>query len=317
MGHIYTKLFEAPQSSGRVITVGNFDGLHRGHCALLAELVSQADARGLEPLLVTFTPHPREVINPAKAPKLIFLPGEEQEALRNVYQGDVLIMPFTADIRNLTAREFIAELLIDKLAMKALVSGQNNTIGKDRCGDRERLEQLSRELHYDFVIVPPVVINGRRISSSAIREAIANGDMQAANRSLSQPYSISGEVIRGMGLGRKLGYPTANLKYEVRKALPKAGVYATHVIVNGETYDGMMFIGKNYLNPDDAFSVEANILDFDEDIYGEIVTFQPVAFVRDNRRMSSQDELIEQIRKDKTMIESILEKKETEHVCEK
>ncbi len=317
MGHIYTKLSAAPHSPGRVITVGNFDGLHRGHCALLAELVSQANARGLEPLLVTFTPHPREVINPAKAPKLIFLPGEEQEALRNVYQGDVLIMPFTEDVRNLTAREFIADLLIGKLGMKALVSGQNNTIGKDRCGDRQRLEQLSQDLGYDFVIVPPVVINGERLSSSSIRKAIAEGDMEKANSALSQPYSISGEVIRGMGLGRKLGYPTANLNYEERKALPKPGVYATHVIVGGQRYDGMMFIGKNYLNPEDAFSVEANILDFDEDIYGEIVTFQPVAFVRDNRRMSGKEELIEQIGKDKTMIESILEEKETERVCEK
>jgi len=317
MGRIYTQLAELPQSHGRVITVGNFDGLHRGHCALLRELVSQADSRGLEPLLVTFAPHPREVINPAQAPKLIFLPGEEREALAKVYHGDVLIMPFTGDIRNLTAREFIAKILIRKLAMKSLVSGRNNTLGKDRCGDRRRLEQLSQELNYDFVIVPPVVINGQRLSSSVIRAAIAAGDMPAANCALSQPYSISGEVIRGMGLGRKLGYPTANLKYEERKALPKAGVYAAQVIVKDQKYDGLMFIGRNYLNPEAAFSVEANILAFDEDIYGEIITFQPVEFVRGNRRMSSQEELIEQIGRDKTVIESILAEKETERVCEK
>ncbi len=317
MGNFYNKISDLPKCAGRAITVGNFDGIHLGHLAIIKTLCNEADKRGAEPLIITFEPHPREVINPDQAPKLIFLPGEERQALRDAYSGDVLFMPFTEDIRNMTAIEFISDILIKKLSMKAMVSGENNTIGKDRCGDQQRLTHLANELNYDFVIVPHVVIDGQKLSSSAIRKSIAAGEMEAANASLSQPYSISGEVIRGMGLGRKLGYPTANLHYQERKALPKEGVYAAEVIVKGISYGGMMFIGKNYLNPDDAYSVEANILEFDEDIYGEVVTFRPLIFVRANRRMESKEELVEQIDKDKIVIQEILEQKETERACKK
>jgi riboflavin kinase / FMN adenylyltransferase len=317
MGDFYKGISEVKSSSGRAITVGNFDGIHLGHLAIIQGLCDEADKRGLEPLIITFNPHPREVINPDEAPKLIFLPDEEGHALQNVYSGDVLSMPFTEKIRNLTALEFISDVLIKRLSMKALISGENNTIGKDRCGDQQRLAHLAQELDYDFIVIPKVIVDGRKLSSSAIRESIAAGDMQAANSALTQPYSISGEVIRGMGLGRKLGYPTANLHYQERKSLPKEGVYAAEVIVRGVCYGGMMFIGKNYLNPEDAFSVEANILDFDEDIYGEVITFRPLAFVRANRRMSGKEELVKQIDKDKIVIREILEQKETERVCKK
>ncbi len=315
MGNFYTNLSEVSESKGRAITVGNFDGIHHGHLAIIDGLCEEAEKRGLEPLIVTFVPHPREVINPGNAPKLIFLPEEEREALQNAYTGDVLWLPFTEEIRGLTAKEFISEMLIKKLSMKALVSGENNTLGKDRCGDQQRLIELSKQLNYDFIVIPKVVVNGHKLSSSEIRKAIAAGDMDAANKALSQPYSLSGEVIRGMGLGRKLGYPTANLQYPERKALPKEGVYAAHIIVAGHKYGGMMFIGKNHLHPEDALSVEANILNFDQDIYGEHITFQPIAFVRENRRMTSKDELVQQIGKDKIIIEEILQQKETEHVC--
>ncbi|MFQ5608092.1 MAG: bifunctional riboflavin kinase/FAD synthetase [Candidatus Zixiibacteriota bacterium] len=315
MGAVYYELDEAPHTDSRVISVGNFDGFHVGHKAIIDGVMNSVGPLGAEGLLVTFRPHPRYLIAPESAPQLILTPEEELETLREVFPGDILLMKFDETIRNMSARQFIETILIRRLSLKALVSGENNTIGKDRVGDRDRLRQLSAELGFEFVVVNPVKFDSDVVSSTAIRRFIADGDLPAANRLLETPYRISGEVIRGMGLGRKLGYPTANLEFNQFKALPKEGVYAADVKVNDEVFGCMMFVGRNYLNPEEAFSVEAHILGFDRDIYGDVITYYPFEFVRENLPIRTTDELVEQLGKDKIAIECIMKTKETSGVC--
>lgn len=315
MGVVYFGIDEIPPAEARAITVGNFDGFHRGHKAIIDGTLDTARRLEAQPTLLTFRPHPRFIINPDSAPQLILTPEEELETLQQVFPGDILLMTFDDTIRNMTDREFIQSILIDRLSLKALISGETNTLGKNRVGDRSRLEELSSQLGYEFVVIKPVTIKGKALSSTLIRAHIASGELGQANQLLETPYRISGEVIRGMGLGRKLGYPTANLEFNQFKALPREGIYAATVIVDEVSYGGMMFVGKNHLNPQEAFSVEAHILEFDREIYGEIITFLPFEFVRENRPIKTTEELVQQIGKDKIVIESILKKKETSSVC--
>lgn len=315
MGVVYYNIDEVPQAEARAITVGNFDGFHRGHRAIIDGTLQSAERLNARPMLLTFRPHPRFVIDPESAPQLILTPEEELETLRQVFPGEILLMAFDETVRNMTEREFIQSILIDRLSLTALISGETNTLGKDRTGDRPRLEELSGLMGYEFVVIKPVTIDGKALSSTVIRAHIASGELGMANRLLETPYRITGEVIRGMGLGRKLGYPTANLEFNQFKALPKEGVYAATVIVDDVSFGCMMFVGKNHLNPEEAFSVEAHILEFDRDIYGEVITYLPFEFVRENRRIKTNEELIQQIDKDKIAIERILKKKETSSVC--
>lgn len=316
MGQVFRDASELTAGVRRAITVGNFDGFHRGHRAILNNLTEIAEKRGLEPLLVTFDPHPRTVIRPDLDLKMILTPEEEIQTLSEVFSGDFLVLTFDENMRQLSADSFVREVLISTLGMSVLVSGENNTLGKDRQGDVEFLKAHAAEVGYEFVVTPKVESDGRAVSSSLIRELISKGDISGANRALCRPYRLSGEVIRGLGLGKKLGYPTANLAVDPRKILPGEGVYATRVFVGAERFGGMLFVGKNHMDPQGSCSVEANILDFDRDIYGEVITYEPVAFVRGNKKFNSQQALISQIEKDKEVILDILKQtKENSSDC--
>ncbi|HSG98638.1 MAG TPA: riboflavin biosynthesis protein RibF, partial [candidate division Zixibacteria bacterium] len=266
--------------------------------------------RGLQPLLLTFDPHPRSIVRPSQAPRKILTSHEELETLQEAFAGDILVMDFDENVRDMSADRFVRDVLIRTLGMRVLVSGENNTLGKDRQGDAAYLRQHARDHGYEYVVVPAVTDDGETVSSSAIRRYIARGEIEAANRLLLYPYRISGKVIRGLGLGRKLGYPTANIAIHPNKALPREGVYAATVTVGDERFGAMMFVGRNHMDPVESFSVEGNILNFERDIYGERITYWPISFVRENRRFQSQEALIEQIGKDKLVIEEILRKKE-------
>lgn len=316
MGQVYREISEMPEGVKRAVTVGNFDGFHRGHRAILDTLIQAAQAKDLQPLLLTFNPHPRSVIRPDLQLKMILTPEEEIQTLQEVFSGDILVLTFDENIRELSADSFVREVLIRTLGMSVLVSGENNTLGKNRQGDVEYLKAHASEVGYEFIITPKIELEGRAVSSSLIRERIASGDISGANQALCRPYRLSGEVIRGLGLGKKLGYPTANLAIDARKVLPGEGIYATRVRVGSESFGGMLFVGKNHMDPKGSYSVEANILEFDRDIYGEVITYEPIAFVRGNQKFDSQQALVEQIEKDKEIILNILKRtKENSSDC--
>ncbi len=315
MPHLYRDINLLPASRGRVVTLGSFDGLHLGHRALLKKLAEVASARSLDPLVVTFDPHPRSVISPDNHPQLLLTPEEETTMLGKVTPADTLVLPFNKAMQNMTAEEFVTRLLLEKMNMKALVAGENHAIGHNREGNTAALREMGSRYNFTLTTLAPVTCGGTIVSSSAIRRLIAEGDLPKANSLLGDRYRLSGEVIRGIGLGRKLGYPTANINYDKRKALPREGIYATHIDVAGVRYGGMLFVGRNHMDPAGSFSVEGNIFDFDADIYGDHITYLPVSLVRENRIISTREELIRQMAQDKEMVTAIIQQKEKSSVC--
>lgn len=213
-----------------------------------------------------------------------------------------MVLNFNKELMDLTAEEFIKNYLTKKLNLKKLVVGYDHAFGKNRSGTINDLMGLSKTYSFDLEVVNAILVDGRPISSSRIRRLIAGHDLSLALKMFQHPYPISGEVIRGIGLGKKLGYPTANINFHERKLLPVDGVYSCQAEHNGTVYDGMMFIGKNHFDPDREKSVEVNIFDFDKEIYGDELICYPNTFIRENLKFENTDKLVEQVTKDKENI---------------
>lgn len=257
---------------------------------------------------MTFHPHPRFMISPNQAPPLLTTLKEKEQFLPDFFNGQVLVLDFDEKMMNLEAEDFVQQVLVDKLQMRKLIVGYNHAIGRKRRGDVDCLRKLSNELGFDFEVVDPVTSNGKRISSSQIRQLMQDQDFERAVEMLGHNYAITGRVVRGIGLGMKIGYPTANVEYGQGKLLPHAGVYSCEARVRGERYVGMMFIGKNHFNPDSRIAVEANLFDFDQDIYDQEISLYPRHFVREGEKFNSIDELVKQLKLDKLQVMNIIEK---------
>src|SRR6267143_1886810 len=216
---------------GAVVTVGTFDGVHRGHQAVLAEVMRRATAGKLTSVLVTFDPHPLAVVNPAAAPKLLTLPDEKAQLVTAQGIERCVLMPFTPAVAQLDAEAFVGRLH-DEYGMRELVMGYDHGFGRGRAGDVELVERLGRQRDFRMAVVDAVRDNGQPISSTLIRSGVAHGDLDAAARWLGRRYSIRGTVVRGAGRGRTIGVPTINLAPpDARKLLPPDGVYAVQVTI--------------------------------------------------------------------------------------
>src|SRR5207245_8745708 len=237
---------EAPGGSGgrmtgTVTTVGTFDGVHRGHQAVLAEIVRRARARGLASLVVTFDPHPLEVVNPSAAPRLLTLPDEKRELMAELGLDRVELVPFTTALARLAPEQFVRDVLRAQYGMQELVLGYDHGFGRGRTGDVDLARRLARDDGFAVEVVDGVRDDGQRISSWLIRTAVAHGDLAAAERWLGRRYRATGVVERGAGRGRTIGFPTLNLAPpDPRKLLPPDGVYAVRVNWRGASYGGMM-----------------------------------------------------------------------------
>lgn len=285
--------------AGAVVTVGTFDGLHRGHQAVLDIVRQRAAELGARSVLVTFEPHPRTVIRPEAAPRLLTTFAEKKTLLAKSGVDFVVFLHFTPELANLSPREFVEEILIDRLGMRHLVIGYDHRFGKGRSGDPDALRKIGTELHYGVDVVPAVIYNGRAISSSEIRGALAGGDVLAAAEDLGRPYSLIGEVVRGDGRGRDLGFPTANLRIaDAAKILPLEGIYAVNVIVDGERVRGALHLGPRPTFPGASNSVEVYLLDFDRDIYGTMLEVEFCGRVRGVRAFPTVEALIHAMEED-------------------
>jgi len=296
--------------NGSVVTVGTFDGIHRGHQAIFRDVRETADRMRFNPVLVTFHPHPRVVVTPGHIPMLLTSLEEKKRFVPDFFDGQVLILEFNEKLKKMTAEEFVRKVLVERIHVEQLIVGYDHALGHNREGTVEQLRTYGREYGFAVDVVEPVVIDDKPVSSSRIRSLLIQGELTLALRLLGHEYAICGTVECGIGLGRKIGYPTANVRYSHRKLLPRQGVYACWVEIDGTSYPGMMFIGQNQFNPEFKISVEANIFDFDRDIYNQDIVIYPTSFVRESRHFATTDELVAQLAKDKETVLDVIERGE-------
>ena len=285
--------------TGTVVTVGSFDGVHRGHQVVLADVARRARGRGLASLLVTFEPHPLEVVNPAAAPRLLTTLEEKRELLAQLDLDRLAVLPFTRELARLEAVAFISEILLARFGMRELVLGYDHGFGRGRAGDVDLARQLGRERGFAVDVIDAVTDDGQPISSTLIRTALAHGNLAAAERWLGRPHTVRAVVERGEGHGRGHGVPTLNLAPPPRKVLPPDGVYAVWVWWRGERHGGMMNQGPRPTFGRVERALEIHLFDFAGDLYGESVQVQWVRRLRDVQAFSSRDALVAQLARDR------------------
>jgi len=285
-----------------VATIGTFDGVHLGHQAILSRLRSCAAKQNMHPLAITFEPHPRVLVTPDSPPLLLTCLNEKAKLFSEYLDGTLLVLAFDRQLMNLTAEEFIRKYLVDKIKLSKLIVGHDHAFGKGRSGTISDLMQLNQKYSFELEIVNPVMVDDQPISSSRIRRLIIDHKLDMAVGYLGHPYPLSGKVIKGIGLGRQIGFPTANIACSCRKLLPRDGVYSCHVEVIGRRFDGMMFIGTNHFNPGAGKSIEVNIFDFDAEVYGEELFCYPEVYVRESRVYSESSQLLEQLKVDRNNV---------------
>ena len=288
-----------PDLEGTVVTIGTFDGLHGGHQDVLRRLAARAAAVRLPALVVTFDPHPREVVSPSRAP-LLLTPGEEKsELLAETGVGYAAVLPFTPRLASYTAEQFVA-LLRRRFRMRELLIGYDSGFGRGREGTVDVLQELGARDRFRVEVVPPVLgPGGRPISSTSIREAIRAGDLERAASALGRSYAVGGRVRRGAQRGRLLGFPTLNVELPTpRKLLPPPGVYAVRAQTPSGAFGGMMNLGPRPTFGDDAFGLEVHLFDAAGDWYGAHVRVDFVARLRDTRKFDGPDALVAQLRRD-------------------
>jgi riboflavin kinase/FMN adenylyltransferase len=284
--------------TGTALSLGSFDGVHRGHQAVLAELGRRGRAAGLGTVGLTFEPHPLEVVNPSAAPRLLTLADEKRELLAAMVDR-VEFVPFTQALAALDAEQFARDVLIERFGVRQLVVGYDHGFGRGRGGDADLLRRLGASVGCEVTVVDAVREGGQPISSTLIRAAVAQGDLAAAERWLGRPYSARGVVERGQGRGRTLGIPTINLAaLDPRKLLPPDGVYAVRVEWRRVRYGGMMNQGPRPTFAVAERALEIHLFDFDEELYGEAVTVEWVRRLRDTQAFPSRDALVAQLARD-------------------
>ena len=291
-----------PLADGAVVTVGTFDGVHRGHQDVLATLVRHAEARGLPSVVITFDPHPLEVVNPAAAPPLLTLTEEKLAMLAQTGVSYVAVVPFTTQLAALEAEQFVDDVLLGRFAMRELLVGHDHGFGRGRMGDIEVLRQLGRSRDFQVTVLPPVfAADGHAISSTAIRRSVAGGDLARAALGLGRPYSIAGTVVRGDQRGRTIGYPTLNLSPpSPRKLLPPDGVYAVRVQLPEGEFGGMLNLGPRPTVGDQQRRIEAHVFDSRGDWYGAAVRLDFMARLRGTKPFPGLDALKAQLGDDET-----------------
>lgn len=279
---------------GIAVTIGFFDGVHRGHRYLLQQLEKLAAAKGLSAAAITFDFHPRIVVQEDFVPSLLTTQEEKLCLLEKSFGGEIIVLPFTKELSELTAKEFMQSELRDKLNAKLLLMGYNHHFGHGG-GAKEDYEAWGMEVGIEVCVADALA--GEKISSSSIRNLIAMGEMEKANAMLGYQYFLTGKVIEGKHIGRQIGFPTANISLPEQKLLPACGVYAVWVTLPDQTKrGGMLCIGhRPTIEADGEISVEVHVFDFNEDLYGKAISIDFIGKLRDERHFSSLEELRKQL----------------------
>jgi len=300
------RIARAPEDVARnpdtIVTVGTFDGIHLGHREIIRETVRQAHASGGRSVVVTFEPHPKQVVRSDRGPVALLSTLEEKlRLLENEGVDLVWVLPFTREFARQTPREFYERAIVGRLGVRAVVVGIDHMFGRDRSGDAAELNVLAREFGFSLTTIPPLIVDDVRVSSTVIRKALAEGDVARAGRYLGYPYSLSARVVQGDRRGRDLGFPTANLDLDHSlKVIPARGVYVVEGEVSGESRHGMMNIGLRPTVTDAGhLTLEAHLFGVERDLYGEHVRVSFLARLREEQRFSSAQDLVRQLHLDR------------------
>ena len=305
---VFKDLSQLPKFKNAIITIGTFDGVHKGHQKLLERLKVLAKENDGESVLITFHPHPRFVLNPDdKSLKLLNTLDEKIELLNKYELDNLVVAPFSVDFSQMPALDYIKNFLVENFNPKTIVIGYDHQFGKNRSGDIKLLESHQEIYQYIVEQISKETLKDIGISSTKIRNALSEGLIETANSLLGHPYSIEGFVIKGEQLGRTIGYPTANIQLEVDyKLIPKNGVYAVLAKINHKVYKGMLNIGFRPTVEGQFKTIEVNIFDFNQDIYGEKIELQLIHFIRDEHKFENIDLLRNQLKEDALFSTKIL-----------
>lgn len=284
------------------VTIGSFDGLHKGHLSLIDKTIELSRKNNAMSMVNTFKEHPLNAINKNIAPKVI-MDNETKIQFLEDYGLDVLNLSDFNDIMKMSAEDYVLSM-IKSYNIKGIITGFNHKFGHKNQGDVDLLKRLSEKYGFELYIVEPVKVSGEIVSSTIIRKYIAEGEITKANAMLLRPYSLNGKVIHGRQVGRTLGFPTANLEYNNNFAVPGVGVYYTVVEYNGKKYKAITDIGYAPTVRNSDFAVESHILNFNEDIYEKGIKVNFIEKIRDEIKFNTFEELKNQLEKDKNFAES-------------
>lgn len=298
---IHQNISTLPSFRHAVVTIGTFDGVHTGHMAIIQQMLDEAKAIDGETVIITFHPHPRSIIGSGSdALMLLSTPEEKSQRLSSLGIDHLVIIPFTEAFAAMTAEEYVRVFLVHHFHPAKIIIGYDHRFGHGRTGDYALLETLGKSFGFEVVEIPAQVQQTITVSSTQIRSLLKDGQIEKANAYLGYPYMISGKVVEGDKRGRTIGYPTANLSIgNKEKMLPSDGVYAVTVLVKGHVFKGMMNIGYRPTVSGTFRSVEVNIFDFSEEIYGETLQVMVHRFIRSEQRFPSLDALKAQLHQDK------------------
>ena len=291
---------------GSIVTVGTFDGVHLGHLHVLRRLAERGRETGLRSVLVTFHPHPLEVVNPAAAPMLLTVGDEKIEVLAEVGLDSVVVLPFTPTLQAYPPEAFV-DLLRRRLRLRELLIGHDHAFGRGRAGGVEMLRALGRREGFGVDVMAAVSASGSPVSSTKIRRAVAGGDLASAAAGLGRHYAASGRVVHGDKRGRLLGFPTLNLELpSSRKLLPPVGVYAVRAQTPLGTFGGMMNLGPRPTFGDERLGLEVHLFESAGELYGARVRVEFIAWLRETRRFDSAESLVAQLGRDADMARAAL-----------
>ena len=296
---IYKSIDEYNESKSSVVTIGTFDGIHKGHQKILNKVINASKQSNLSSVVLTFFPHPRIILNKYNDIKMIDTLDEKIEHLEKIGIDNLIIHPFDKKFSLLSADQFIKEYLLKKLQLKHIIIGYDHRFGKGREASVSDLKEYSSDFNFIVDEIDAQEIEKIAISSTKIRNSINQGDLETTKKYLGRFFSLTGKVVKGDGLGKQIDYPTANLLIEEDyKIIPKDGVYYIRTTIDNKLYNGMMNIGHRPTIGNKAKSIEVNLFNFDRDIYDKIISIDVVVKIRDEKKFSSINALKAQLAKD-------------------
>ncbi|MEL1244721.1 bifunctional riboflavin kinase/FAD synthetase [Flavobacterium sp. DGU11] len=297
---IFNSIQEFSSPAKTIVTLGTFDGVHKGHKSILDRLITSSRSSGCESLVLTFFPHPRMVLQQNSEIKLLSTIEEKAQLLENYGLDNLIVHPFDLAFSRLTAEEFVKDILVDRLNICKIIIGHDHRFGRNRTANIDDLIRFGNDYGFEVEKISALEVNETSVSSTKIRNALTVGDIETANTFLGYPYFMTGIVVKGKQLGRTIGFPTANIYIkEDYKLIPANGVYAASAVIDGNVVHGMMNIGTRPTVGGTERSIEIHFFDLDKDLYNKEVRVSIYQRLRDEQKFESVDALKQQLHKDR------------------